>query len=88
LWKALGEKANEQRAKDWSGAYDYLMLHQLVTALRRGQKPPMDVYDAATWSAISELSERSVAKRSATQDFPDFTQGKWKTAPGTDLGLV
>jgi hypothetical protein len=88
LWKTLGEKANEQRAKDWSGAYDYLMLYQLVTALRRGQKPPMDVYDAATWSAISELSERSVARRSATQDFPDFTRGKWKTAPATDLSLV
>jgi hypothetical protein len=88
LWKALGEEALKQRAKDWSGAYDYLMLYQLTTALRRGQKPPLDVYDAATGSAISELTERSVAKRSATLDIPDFTRGKWKAAPATDLSLV
>ena len=88
LWKALGEDADKQRAKDWSGAYDYLMLYQLVNALRHNQKPPMDVYDAVTWSAISELSERSVARRSAMQDFPDFTRGKWRNAAPTDLSQV
>jgi len=88
LWKALGNEADKHRAKDWSGAYDYLMLYQLVNALRRGQKPPMDVYDAATWSAISGLSEHSVAKRSATLDFPNFTRGKWRDAAPTDLSLV
>ncbi len=88
LWKALGKKADKQRAKDWSGAYDYLMLYQLVNTLRHDQKPPMDVYDAATWSAISELSERSVARRSAVQDFPDFTRGKWRSAAPTDLSQV
>lgn len=85
LWKKLGEKADQQRAKDWSGAYDYLMLHQLTTALRRQQSPPMDVYDAATWSAISELSERSVAGKSKTLDVPDFTKGKWKERKPTNL---
>ena len=74
LWKALGQEADRHRAKDWSGAYDYLMLYQLTNALRHNQRPPMDVYDAATWSAISELSERSVAQRSAIQEFPDFTR--------------
>jgi Glycosyl hydrolase 109, C-terminal domain len=88
LWKALGEEANKQRAKDWSGAYDYLMLYQLVNALRHGQTPPMDVYDAATWSAISELTERSVAQRSAVQDFPDFTRGKWRDKTPTDMSQV
>ena len=88
LWKALGNEADKHRAKDWSGAYDYLMLYQLVNALRRGQKSPMDVYDAATWSAISGLSEHSVAKRSATLDFPNFTRGKWRDAAPTDLSLV
>lgn len=88
LWKALGRRADEQRAQDWSGAYDYLMLYQLVNALRKNAAPPMDVYDAATWSAISELSERSVAKRSGVQDFPDFTKGKWKNNAPTDLSQV
>jgi predicted dehydrogenase len=88
LWKALGWEVNKHRAKDWSGAYDYLMLYQLVNALRRNTAPPMDVYDAATWSAISELSERSVAERSSIQDFPDFTKGKWKNNAPTDLSQV
>ena len=88
LWKALGPVANKYRSRDWSGAYDYLMLYQLVNALRRNEAPPMDVYDAATWSAISELSERSVANKSSLQEFPDFTKGKWKTNAPTDLSQV
>ena len=88
LWRALGNVANKYRARDWSGAYDYLMLRQLVNALRRNEAPPMDVYDAATWSAISELSERSVAQKSSPQEFPDFTKGKWQTNSPTDLSQV
>ena len=41
--------------------------------------PDFDVYDAATWSVVSALSEKSVADRSRPVDFPDFTKGKWKT---------
>jgi hypothetical protein len=46
----------------------------------------MDVYDGAAWSAISELSERSIAQRSAPQDVPDFTRGAWSRRP--PLGIV
>ena len=46
----------------------------------------MDVYDAAAWSAISELSERSVAKRSKSLDVPDFTRGRWKK--NKPLGII
>jgi hypothetical protein len=46
----------------------------------------MDVYDAATWSAVSGLSEISVANRSKSVEFPDFTRGQWMDmAP---LGIV
>jgi hypothetical protein len=41
----------------------------------------MDVYDAAAWSAVSELSEISVARRGQPMGFPDFTRGAWKTNP-------
>jgi hypothetical protein len=85
LWKELAGKAEPFSAGNWSGAYDYLMLFQLTQALRKGQSPPMDVYDAAAWSAISELTERSAAGKSSTQEFPDFTRGKWKNATPTDL---
>jgi len=88
LWKALGGTAETKRVKNWSGVYDYLMLHQLTGALREGAPPPLDVYDAATWSAISELTEKSVAKKSAAIDVPDFTKGKWKTNKPIDLSRV
>jgi len=46
----------------------------------------MNVYDAAALSAVTELSERSIANRSRSMDFPDFTRGKWKTWP--PLGII
>ena len=47
--------------------------------LRNGLPLDIDVYDTASWSAVSALSEKSVANRSAAVDFPDFTRGGWKT---------
>ena len=37
----------------------------------------MDVYDAAAWSAITPLSERSIELGNETVEFPDFTGGNW-----------
>ena len=39
----------------------------------------MNVYDAASLSAVVQLSVQSVARQSAPVDFPDFTRGRWKT---------
>ncbi|MGA9237693.1 MAG: gfo/Idh/MocA family oxidoreductase, partial [Robiginitalea sp.] len=39
--------------------------------------PPIDVYDAAAWSAETPLSERSIAENGSAQIFPDFTRGRW-----------
>ena len=60
---------------------DFLEDYRLIEALRSGTAPDFDVYDAATWSSIAVLSEKSVADRSRPVDFPDFTRGKWKTTP-------
>ena len=60
---------------------DYLEDMRLIQALRNGVPPDFDVYDAATWSVVSALSEKSVADRSRPMDFPDFTKGKWRTNP-------
>jgi len=38
----------------------------------------MDMYDAAMWSALTPLSEKSIAQHSKTVLIPDFTRGKWK----------
>ena len=41
------------------------------------RRPPIDVYDAATYMAITALSEKSIACGGTIVDFPDFTRGKW-----------
>ncbi len=58
-----------------------LVWHRLVEAIRNDRVPDWDVYDSVTSSAISPLTEMSVAGRSKPVDFPDFTRGKWETAP-------
>ncbi len=83
LWKALGEKA---RKRGGHGGGDWLEMHRLIKALRTGTPPDMDVYDAAAWSCIIELSEKSMANRSGPMDFPDFTRGRWKTTP--PIGII
>ncbi len=58
---------------------------RLVAALRAGRMPDYDVYDSVTSSAISPLTEKSVAGGSVPIQFPDFTKGKWKTAKLFDV---
>ena len=58
---------------------------RLVAALRAGKMPDWDVYDSVTSSAISPLTEKSVAGGSAPVQFPDFTKGKWKDARPFDV---
>ncbi|GEO06481.1 alpha-N-acetylgalactosaminidase [Adhaeribacter aerolatus] len=55
-----------------------IVWHRLVAALRENKMPDWDVYDSVTSSAISPLTEASVASKSRPVDFPDFTKGKWK----------
>ncbi|NLF68585.1 MAG: Gfo/Idh/MocA family oxidoreductase [Candidatus Anammoximicrobium sp.] len=78
LWKALSERAQRHGGH---GGGDWLVMHRLIRALQTGTPPDMDVYDAATWSCITELTEKSVADRSRPMDFPDFTRERWKTVP-------
>jgi hypothetical protein len=37
----------------------------------------MDVYDAAAWSSITPLSEKSIELGNQTVEVPDFTSGQW-----------
>jgi predicted dehydrogenase len=59
------------------GGMDFFVVHAFVESVKRQVPPPIDVYDAATWSVISSLSEQSVAEGSAPVRFPDFTRGRW-----------
>lgn len=56
-----------------------LTWHRLTNALRQGKTTDYDIYDSITSSAISPLTEKSVANKSTPIEFPDFTKGKWKT---------
>jgi predicted dehydrogenase len=58
---------------------------RLVRALRENRLPDWDVYDSVTSSAISPVTEASVASKGKAIDFPDFTKGKWKTRPAITL---
>ncbi len=75
LWKAHAETAQNAG----HGGIDFFVLRAFIEAIKNQVAPPMDVYDAAAWSAISPLSEESIAKGSKPIDIPDFTRGKWKT---------
>lgn len=74
VWKAIKEKA----AGAGHGGMDYIEDYRLVTALRRGISPDIDVYDSVAWSAIIPLSEQSINNGGAPVKFPDFTRGEWK----------
>jgi hypothetical protein len=57
---------------------DYIMNHRFIQCIHQGLVPEMDVYDAASWTAPSPLSELSVAQGSGPVKFPDFTRGRWQ----------
>jgi predicted dehydrogenase len=59
------------------GGMDFFVVHAFIESIKRKTPTPLDVYDAATWSAITPLSERSVEMGNQTIEFPDFTSGQW-----------
>lgn len=68
-----------QKAIDLCGerARDYIMDYRLIYCLRNGLPLDMDVYDAAEWSCLVELTETSVNNDSRPVEIPDFTRGGW-----------
>lgn len=59
------------------GGMDFFVVHSFIESIKRKQPTPMDVYDAAAWSAITPLSEQSIELGHETVEFPDFTGGQW-----------
>ncbi|WP_304236224.1 Gfo/Idh/MocA family protein [Jiulongibacter sediminis] len=75
LWKKHAESAENSG----HGGIDFFVLRGFIEAIKNKVAPPIDVYDAAVWSAISPLSELSIARGSSPVEIPDFTRGAWKT---------
>jgi hypothetical protein len=73
LWKKYGEKAMGAG----HGGMDFFVINAFVESAKQNIAPPLDVYDAAAWSAITPLSEISIENNGEPQDFPDFTRGNW-----------
>lgn len=65
------------------GGMDFFVLHAFVEAIKRQQPTPLDVYDAAAWSAIVPLSEKSIELGNQVVEFPDFTSGQWMNRKNT-----
>ncbi len=74
LWKKYAAAA----AESGHGGMDFFVDHAFIESIKRNVEFPLDVYDLATWYAITPLSEASIAQQGAVQEIPDFTQGKWE----------
>lgn len=66
------------------GGMDYLMMKDFFAAVRENRPTSIDVYDIATWMAVTVLSDMSIAT-GQTVYFPDFTDGAWLTRENTFL---
>ena len=73
LWKRF----EDQAAGSGHGGMDFFILRAFIESLK-GAEPILDVYDAASMSVVSALSEKSIRLGSASVKVPDFTRGKWK----------
>jgi len=77
--KEIGEKA---RQVGGHGGMDFIMDYRLIHCLKNGLPLDMDVYDAAEWSCLVELTDYSVRNGSVPVQIPDFTRGEWDKLQG------
>jgi predicted dehydrogenase len=73
LWK----KYLDQAEGAGHGGMDFFVIHAFIEIIKRQCEAPLDAYDAAAWSAITPLSEFSIANNGEPFNFPDFTRGQW-----------
>lgn len=73
----LWQRWSKEAAGSGHGGMDFYVVHMFIESVKRKVAPQMDVYDAAAWSAITPLSEKSIELGNETVEFPDFTGGNW-----------
>ena len=69
------ERGTELCGRRW---IDYAMDSRLIHCLRNGLPLDMNVYDAALWSCLVELTDTSANNGGTPVEIPDFTRGKWR----------
>lgn len=82
----LYKRLNQTAKGSGHGGMDGIMMYRIVECLQKGIPLDQNVYEGCFWSAVTPLSEKSVAKDGMPQDFPDFTRGNWKTTK--PLGII
>ncbi len=73
LWKEYKEFG----LRGGHGGMDYLVFRAFFESIQQGIPFPIDVYDTASWMAITCLSEQSISMGSMPVPVPDFTDGRW-----------
>ena len=82
-WESLWNYSDEYehpRWRDWGdqarraghGGGDFFVLNDFIQAILDGTPPPIDVYDAVTWSSITPLAIESIKQGGSAVDVPDF----------------
>ena len=74
-WKQWGEQAS----RAGHGGGDFFVIEDFVNAVLGGTPPPIDVYDAVTWSSLIPLSQESVAKGGSAVEVPYFAARRKKS---------
>ena len=69
------------------GGMDFIMDYRLIYCLQRGLPLDQDVYDAAEWSCIGEISRVSIENGCMPVQMPDFTRGDWNRIKGVKFAL-
>lgn len=74
----------EEKAKQVGGhgGMDFIMDYRLIYCLQNGLPLDQDVYDAAEWSCLGELTAASIENNGLRVKFPDFTRGEWNKVKG------
>jgi len=79
LWK----KYEKDALGAGHGGMDWFVFNAFIISVKQKKQTPIDVYDSMTMSVIAPLSTKSLKEGNATQEFPDFTKGKWKERKNT-----
>ena len=84
-WQALSDyneylperyrNATAEQAGAGHGGGDFFIVSDFIDAIRTGNKPAVDVYDACEWTAVGLLSELSVVNGGRTMSVPRFRKG-------------
>lgn len=82
---AMWRNITEEQLKAGHGGMDYFEFRSFLDHVKNEEEPVIDVYDCATWMAISVLSEESILKGGAPVYFPDFTSGMWMRRSRKDV---